>query len=844
MPGMAPRTLSPDTDADHADPFPGQLLDFLDVDDTDDADWRLALFFAALDETHDPAEALAVAEEAIGEEGPPEWGGKARDTAEDVLSLLKGHGPAERYERLGQVVQYLRTTGRGDLAEDVLRYGWQDTGAAPPGHAKNKSGKARVWKGTPPDRGTRVQIIPPGSRKKGGSGSAPPGHPGPPKPKKSPKAKGPTPAQQKKAAAHAFLAHVDSKFAASQPLTAQELSDLATHLNNLTIAELHAWAQKPGVGVFSIGNHKLKAAKITRLMNWATSRSQGFGPKPPSPSPSSPASTPPAPSPGPSPAPPAPGPSPGPSPPSPGFTGIDSLGRRWINGKLVPKAVTNDDRQALEDVVDDQLKKMGLTAQQALQSRKHHAIYAALGGWFDHSVSAFQIERTLKNLWAHGTTVPIPAQFDYHGVGRRSNLHLPNESRPSLSQAETVAAQKYTSSAYIPLNTALRTTSAPPAKFSGLHSDLQSAMRKAKVFSKPVPVERGINLDPAGLAQFLSAARAAQATGQPITYPGYNSTAVAATGGVPPLFQANVVMHINAVHGLDMKPYHHHPHIDELLLDHNSSYHVTNITQDASGRYHVHYDQVPPAYAAGVNPPTGAAAGKPGFWSSLFGWGGKATAPTPPTPPPPGPKKFSTVDDSQTVLDHLSGKKKHPLITGTFGGNNDTFLQSVMNESGRGDPPKVMDRAGIDGLKAQGWKIVYRGVSRPSFTTQFRTGGNYAGTGIFGNGIYAAHGHGDESGARSTAKGYGPSVSRIAIPPTARGIKSTDLATEIKAYQGRLAADLRSGKIDRKKHDALIAITKDPGRYAALHNYDFIDVGGDYQVILNRGILAVEDKDY
>jgi hypothetical protein len=158
------------------------------------------------------------------------------------------------------------------------------------------------------------------------------------------------------------------------------------------------------------------------------------------------------------------------------------------------------------------------------------------------------------------------------------------------------------------------------------------------------------------------------------------------------------------------------------------------------------------------------------------------------------------------------------------------------------------DRAKMDELKKQGWTMYYRGVRGKKYTEQFRTGPLCSGSGYFGNGTYAQKvmkpGPEGEEAAKRVARAYGPDVVRIALPPTARVIPVAQLRQELSAYQQALRNEHASGAITKAAFDTLEALTRDLGRFAALHNYDAIEATADgYFVLLNRTILAVEDKD-
>lgn len=500
---------------------------------------------------------------------------------------------------------------------------------------------------------------------------------------------------------------------------------------------------------------------------------------------------------------------------------------------FVPKTgpIGKGDYEDLDYLVGTELAKMGLTAQQGLSQGASYTIRNTLRSRFDSSVGSYEVERTLRHLWAQETAVPIPAQFDHFGTGRKKNMALPAASRPVLTPDEVVAAQKWTSSGYIPWARSLRNTGAPPPQFAKEDADLQSAFGKAKVFATPVPVERHLNLDPAKLAHFVAAAQASLSNGTPVTYSGYQATS---TTAVPSNFHGNVEMRINAVHGLDMGPHHHHPHVRELLLNHNTELKVTGVTQDPStGRWIIHYDQVAPATTA-------------------KGRKSKAKA-APPAYVPPPTKDFDTSNiwASTAVQDFIAGRIPMTNMLGTPGtgggsGTEYTLFNAIMTEAGRNARPQVLDQAGITGLKRSGWTIGFRGVTSATYNNKFRSDPVYleAGTGmrVYGQGTYYASGSGEAADKR-TAKGYGSSVIRMALPPNLRTIKQSTLQGMQRTAKNQNDSDLTNGVITSAEHRKRDEVIADLGLFAALHNYDAIDAQtSDYWVLLNRSKIAVEDK--
>jgi len=512
--------------------------------------------------------------------------------------------------------------------------------------------------------------------------------------------------------------------------------------------------------------------------------------------------------------------------------------------KFVPKtsgigASSPDDREQLDYHVGEELKKLGLTADQALQQGLEYKIYRAISGMTDHTVSTFQIKRTLKNLLIQQSSVPLPPQFiDIYAPPskqkRSKDPNLPKESRPKLTPDEEVAVQKWTSTLYIPWARALRQTGKPPPNLTKEDADLQSAFDKVQVFNTPVQVERHLTLDPTALKEFIDNAQESIDTGAPIQYGSYQATS---TGPVPTIFHGNVEMHIEAVHGLDLGPYQHHPHIKEFLLNHNSQFKVKSIvkTKDANGndKYVVTYEQLPPAGATTK----------------------KTRAKAAPAPAPTAPPKKKVIkdiwSDCDAVKDVLSGKI--PVVTpiksapGSYSyttATEYTLLNAILAETGRADKPQVLDQAAIDDLEKKGWNISYRGVDDTKYTDQFKTQDVYTDAGkgqrVYGQGTYVAHGSKRGKAADlMDAKGYGKHVMVIALPPDAKTIKYNTILAKQKKEQKAIRADTTLSKSEKDKK---LEIIEDIGIFAALNNYDAIDTRPDtsnYWVLLNRSIVAV-----
>ena len=247
-------------------------------------------------------------------------------------------------------------------------------------------------------------------------------------------------------------------------------------------------------------------------------------------------------------------------------------------------------------------------------------------------------------------------------------------------------------------------------------------------------------------------------------------------------------------------------------------------------------------------------AAKPGFFGRLLGKKEEdkhVAISGPDSPAETG--QFHDPLHSQAVQDVISGKSKHSMVWGTLGGKQDTMLQEILKETGRDAKPRLTDSDGIDKLKSEGWRVAFRGETDIKFVDQFREGDLYCGSGKYGNGTYVqgffpedtprASGHKDESEAFRSARGYGEFVMRMALAPDIKVLDWEEFHEQKAAYQKKIRKDMKDGKITEAEHDHLYAITSDPGRFAALNNYDAIRATEDgYIVVLNRAKVVVQKK--
>jgi len=199
------------------------------------------------------------------------------------------------------------------------------------------------------------------------------------------------------------------------------------------------------------------------------------------------------------------------------------------------------------------------------------------------------------------------------------NKDLPKESQLYLNTLEAGAVQKYTYLSDGPLNRRLRgdpnwrkdeignRIPYSDAYYDVLDEQLQTVFKKVKTFPKPVKTVRGMQLSEQDLHTLMQKS----ARGSVVQFAGYTSTTVVdaatqrkmdqgLTDGVRRAFKGNVSMEINAIHGVDTKPYSQLSHENELLLNHNSEFRVRRIKRTWSRRtgklvgLKIVLDQLPP----------------------------------------------------------------------------------------------------------------------------------------------------------------------------------------------------------------------------------------------------------
>ena len=210
--------------------------------------------------------------------------------------------------------------------------------------------------------------------------------------------------------------------------------------------------------------------------------------------------------------------------------------------------------------------------------------------------------------------------------------------------------------------------------------------------------------------------------------------------------------------------------------------------------------------------------------------------------------------------------------------SGDLALVEIRERQGFNGPPRLASRAELDRAVADGEVTEtfrgFNGDGAAAYAEQYRTGEQYPGSGVYGNGTYVAN---DRSQAELFAGRWEPGsdvgeVMRLGLRTDAKVVSIAKLQAEMKAWQRRNAATkARLDDLDQQMRKAAeradtteerIAVyadyaarkaaaagpeyllSQDAGRFAALRGYDAIDLpdaqGGPQMIILNRTAVMVE----
>lgn len=302
------------------------------------------------------------------------------------------------------------------------------------------------------------------------------------------------------------------------------------------------------------------------------------------------------------------------------FSGKDSLGREWSNGKLVAKAQKPTPEPDPAKPVET--PKQPVTAQSLGLKTGASVTHPEYGhceitnirpdGTIDiedenqdlHrrvNPAELDMDKTAYNNAAYqAEKEKAAAAYDAKQLVVRANKSLHEHSRPPLQEHEKTAVREYARDAFRGVNAALRSDGQLSEKDQAVHEGLKTAFAKTQPFDKPVEVRRGMRLDEQTARDFAAKAMAAQESGKPLTIKGYTSTTT--DNDLRDSFKGNIHVVISARQGLDVSPY---AALDEheLLLDNNSKFRVKQV-QSENGQHTIHLEQILPGDEPSTPPTT------------------------------------------------------------------------------------------------------------------------------------------------------------------------------------------------------------------------------------------------
>lgn len=223
-------------------------------------------------------------------------------------------------------------------------------------------------------------------------------------------------------------------------------------------------------------------------------------------------------------------------------------------------------------------------------------------------------------------------------------------------------------------------------------------------------------------------------------------------------------------------------------------------------------------------------------------------------------------DKSISARDILNSPQMRELIkdSSVFESNmqtkSDRILAEIASQRGFDARPELASTERVDELWKSGQPELWRGVSDTQYVDAYKTGDYYAGAGIYGNGTYTFAAFNNTPAASQLAqifvdasgyaRGNGTRL-RMTLKSGSRVAKLSDLKDDIAGEQRRIRNE-RSDALERgdsTRADELsleYQVISDPGRFAALNNYDALEVGnvnGNGElIILNRGATVVDKE--
>lgn len=187
--------------------------------------------------------------------------------------------------------------------------------------------------------------------------------------------------------------------------------------------------------------------------------------------------------------------------------------------------------------------------------------------------------------------VAMPKDF-IMGYVNKGNIEVPDESRPAISTDAANGLNNYSGTDYRKMNNALREGKKLTGELGKQTEAIREAFKNAKPFSKPVMLYRGLK-DQAGTDAILKSIGEALMHGKNAVLKGFISTSTSNPFATSWGHKAKI--EIEAVHGLDMRPYSGIKSEDEVLLDHDSQYEVVSYdSKGHNGKPLVKLKQIPP----------------------------------------------------------------------------------------------------------------------------------------------------------------------------------------------------------------------------------------------------------
>jgi ADP-ribosyltransferase exoenzyme len=164
---------------------------------------------------------------------------------------------------------------------------------------------------------------------------------------------------------------------------------------------------------------------------------------------------------------------------------------------------------------------------------------------------------------------------------KKRSMNAPNPKLPGKSRLYTAdftvreAIAHYTSDASSTINRFLREGGTLEAADLAIHMALQRAFSDLEPFDKPIKVFRAVNLGKEPTKLFVQDLLNAWKEGRMVEFAGYQSCTTNKKASI--LARSPILLVVKAVAGLDVRPVSASPFEDELLLNHGSSFDVTNI---------------------------------------------------------------------------------------------------------------------------------------------------------------------------------------------------------------------------------------------------------------------------